>query len=642
MIIAKEHEKNIMFEKNLSLLTPWLKESVLQISDEELHQKVEITYNEEGYPICRYHEKDKTFRINSIRPLDEAKRWYKGIPQKGTGVIFLFGSGFGYPLFEIFERKQPHTLVVVFEEDLYLFKAMLYYFDLEPIIKTNKISFMVGDSKFFANAFEDLFFSIFFVGCTYPTIAFSNAAIHNFKEKYIKLFNYVFSQLSLFVFYVGNDHQDNLIGYCNIVGNIKEIIENPYISCLKDKYQNIPAFIVANGPSLDKNIDYLQEIQGRGLIICVESAIIPLLKNKIKPDILAVIERTKNSYTYHFQNIDYPEDITLLCLALVDKNILPSFPGARIPIFREKEVINKWINGFLGDGSSIDAGANVSHLATELAVHLGANPIIFVGQDYAYGPGKVTHSGDSLYSNEAGKKARENIQAMPTVYLEGNDGTMIPSNQVWTDFKMGLERKIAVHSKKSFINATEGGAKLAGTKCQSLQSVIKDYCLMPLPYRVNDIISKVKSEISIPQRKERLEALIASIEEYSHLFRDLADQAIKGKLECREMLRLSREKDQPDHQNILEKAYQNNLEIINRFLAKGLYRSFTQQAIFANYYFLNRMGMIDNPQKINEVFNIQYDLFCHLNAICQSVSVHFEDSLITLNKLLNDIVEEKV
>ena len=636
MIVAKIDETKELFEKNLKLLTPWLRESVLKISEKELWEKIEITYNSQGYPICRYHQDLKCFHITSEHPVEEVEKWSKTILQQGTGAVFLYGCGFGYSLFEVFAHKKPHTLVILFEQDIYLFKAMLYYFDLEPIIQTQKIVFLIGDSDCFAKAFEQLFYSIIFFSCTFPTIAFSLSAQRNFKAQYTKIHKYVFLQLSLLTFYIGNDHLDNLIGFRNLVANTKEILQNPYISSLKDKYKDIPAFIIANGPSLDINIHQLKKIQGKGLIISVESAIVPLMKKEIKPDILTIIERTKYTYTYHFENKNYPNDIALICLALVDEQVYPSFHGEKIPLFRSAEAINQWFNLYLGDGSNIDAGANVSHLALELATYLGANPIVFVGQDYAYGPSGVTHSKDAVYSEEKGKRARKIIHSFPLVYVEGNNGTMIPSNRLWADFKLGLERKIAEHPNYLFLNATEGGAKIEGTKCRTLNEVIEEYCTNPIPYRVNELISESKKSISPSQRKERLTEFIKSTENYVTLFRSLAQEAITGMLECKEMIRLSLKEDSAKNRTMLEEMYVKNNSIYQLFTSDGLSRCFSQQVIFVFFYLMNRLGTIDTSEEITEAFKTQYNFFCHLNVISQSVSVHLENAAESLKDVLRN------
>lgn len=637
MIVAKKNEEKEMFNKNLQLLTPWLRESVLEIDEEELWEKVQVDYNEKGYPISSYNEKNRSFQINSTNPLQDAEKWCSSIPLKGKGAVFMYGSGFGYYLFEIFKQKQNHTLVVLFEQNIYLFAAMLYYFDLEPIIKTQKIVFLIGDIEHFAQAFDHLFFSIVFANCTSPAIVFTPIAQRNFKTQYMKIHKYVFSQLGLYTFYIGNDHLDNLIGLHNLLANMESIVLNPYISCLKDKFKDVPAFIVANGPSLDKNIHELKEVQDKGLVISTESAIIPLMKNHIKPDILTIIERTKYTYDYHFANIQYPDDIALLCLGLVDKRVFPSFSGPKIPIFRKQEAINEWINKYVGDGSSIAAGANVSHLALELAVYLGANPIVFVGQDYAYGSEGSTHSKDSIYSQDKGKRAREIIKSKPIVYVEDNGGAIIPSNQLWVDFKKGLERKIATHSHKLIIDATEGGAKIKGAKYDELSNTIEKYCIKSIPYSVNEVILENKSKLSIKERKAGLIKFIKNIKDYVNLFRKLSRESYKGQLTCRKMIRLSQQKDNEKYRNILEKTYQKHINTFQLFIKDDLTRCFSQQVIFVYFYLMNVLGFIDTPEKITEIFKIQYDFFRHLNVVNQSVSVYLEDAIEPLEDLLKKL-----
>ena len=355
MKVAERNEET--YANNLNVLSRWLKDSVQEIDEKDLWERVSVEYNDEGYPVCLYHQDGKRVHITSDHPVSETKRWYKANPDiEGSGAVFLFGSGFGYPIFEVFAHKLAHTLVVVFEEDVFLFKAMMYYFDFRPVMESGKLIFLIGDSEYFNIAFEKLFSSVLFMLSTYPAVAFTHAAKRDFKDRYNAILKELFSRLCLLVFYIGNDHQDCMIGLKNIAENAKEIVENPHISNLKDAYKGYPAFMIANGPSLDKNIQQLKAIQERGLIICMESAIIPLLKNNIKPDILVVIERLKNSYIYHFKDIAYPRGIALLGLALIDPRIYSSFPGERIPIFRDGETLNKWFCLHLGDGSAIDAG----------------------------------------------------------------------------------------------------------------------------------------------------------------------------------------------------------------------------------------------------------------------------------------------
>ncbi|WP_283610659.1 motility associated factor glycosyltransferase family protein [Faecalispora anaeroviscerum] len=630
-----------MYEKNLELLTPWLKESVKAIDEEELWEKIEVTYNAEGYPVCRYHQDGLCFHITSKHPVQEAEIWAKTIQQQGSTEVFLYGTGFGYALFQLFEQKMPHTLVIVFEQNIYLFKAMLYYFDLSPIIQTQKISFFVGDSPQFKKAFEKLFYSLIFFSTTYPTVAFTLPAVRNFKKEYLEIHRYIFRELSLLTSYIGNDHQDNMIGLRNLMRNTKEVLKNPYLSCLKDQYRNVPAFIISNGPSLDLSLSQLKKIQGRGLIICVESAIVPLTKNGINPDVLAVVERTKYTYLYHFEHRNYSPDIALLSLALVDPRVYPSFGGEIIPIFRKGEELNRWFNQSLGDMSALNAGSNVSHLALDVATYLGADPIIFVGQDFAYGPEGVTHSKDAVSSQEKGKRARDILHSIPTVYVEGNNGEMIPSNQLWLNFRLGLEHIIAEQPENHFYNATEGGAKIRGTERGKLSDLIEQYCTQPLPVRVNELIAEKKADLSIADRRTRLEKFLEEVQRYAALFRSLASEMNLRRLESETMLRLCAAADHEKHSAILDETYQRNIAAFYQYAKDNLCRSFFQQLICAYFYLMNRLGNIDTQEKRVQIFNIQGQLYHDLSVVSQSLSVSLEEAEEDLNAFLHEFHEKE-
>ncbi|HEX3026580.1 MAG TPA: 6-hydroxymethylpterin diphosphokinase MptE-like protein [Clostridia bacterium] len=636
MKIAEPNETEAMYEQNLSLLTPWLRDTLAKISPKELKEKIEVTYNPEGYPVCRYHRDGLCFHVTSEHPIEEAETWYRSIRHVGSSETLLYGMGFGYALFEVFAHKPPHTLVVVFEQDIFLFKAMLYYFDLSPIIKTQKIVIFIGDSSYFKDSFEKLFSTMRFFSTTYPTTARTLPAMRNFKKGYQEIHRFIYRELTLLASYLGNDHQDNMIGLRNLTANTKTVLENPYLSCLKDKYKNVPAFIISNGPSLDLSMPLLKEIQGRGLMIAVESAIVPLTANGIHPDILAVQERTKYTYLYHFEGRHYSSDISLLALTMVDPRVFPSFPGEKIPIYRLGEELNRWFSRHLGGSNDLDAGANVSHLAAEEALYLGADPIIFVGQDFAYGPGGVTHSRDAVASQEKGKRARDLLHSIPTVYVEGNNGEMIPSNQLWENFRLGLEHIIGLYPDHHFYNATSGGAKIRGTEYAKLDQLIQQYCTRPIPYRVYEIIAESRKMISHSEREKLLEKFIGEMETCAVRFRNLAGEMNQKKLECEKMMFLCSKENHGINYKLLNETYQKNIEAFYRYSDDELCRSFFQQLNCAYFHLLDRLGKINTIAKIAQAFGVQSQFFHDLGAVSQSLSISLEEDARDLNALLEE------
>jgi hypothetical protein len=640
MIIAKPDETKEMYQKNLALLPPWLKDIVSKISEEELREKVEVTYNAEGYPVCRYRRDGICFHITSEHPVQEAAMWGQSIQPEDSAEIFLYGSGFGYTLFELFAKKPAHMLVVVFEQDICLFKAMLYYFDLLPLFETQKIIFFIGDSSIFKKAFSELFCRMLFFITTYPTVLCAFPATRNFKNEYLEIHRYIFKELSLLTSCIGNSHQDDMTGLRNLLANTKEILKSPYLSCMKGKYSGVPAIIVSNGPSLDSAMPLLKQIQGRGLMISAESAIVPLTKNGIKPDILTALERTKSNYLLHFEDRKYSPDIALFALAMVDPRVFPSFAGEKIPIFRQGEELNRWFNRNLGDGSELAAGASVAHLAVAVAMYLGADPIIFVGQDFAYGPGGVTHSKDAAVLQEKGKLVRDVLQSFSTVYVEGNNGEMIPSNQLWANFRMTMESIISDHPEHHFYNATEGGAKIQGTERAELGELIQQYFTEPTPYRVNELITKNREEVSITERGALLEKMYADVQHYAALFRDLAHETNLKKLECERMMLLCAGEDEDKYQDILDETYQKNLASFYGYAEDSLCRFYFQRLVCAYSYLFNRLGAINTQEKRAQVFDLHRQYFRDLRVVCQSLRVTFEEAAQYL-KVVSDELQKK-
>jgi hypothetical protein len=641
MIIAKPDETEDMYQRNFALLPPTLKDAVSKVSEEELREKVEVTYNAEGCPVCRYRRDGICFHITSEHPVQEAEIWGRSIRPEDSAEIFLYGSGFGYALFELFARKPAHTIVIVFEQDICLFKAMLYYFDFSPLLQTQKLIFFIGDVSCFRKAFAELFCRMLFFITTYPAVMITLPAARNFKKEYLEIHQYIFNELALLTSCIGNSHQDDMTGLRNLLANTKEILKNPYLSCIKEKYRGVPAIIVSNGPSLDRSIPLLKQVQGKGLMISAESAIVPLTKNGIKPDILTALERTKTNYLFHFKDRKYPPDIALIALAMVDPHVFPSFAGEKIPVFRQGEELNRWFNRNLGDGSELAAGSSVAHLAVAVAIYLGADPIIFVGQDFAYGPGGVTHSKDAVVLQEEGKRVREIIHSFPTVYVEGNNGEMIPSNQLWTNFRMTMENIISDHPEHHFYNATEGGAKIRGTERAEFSQLMKQYFTKAVPYRVSELIAESRKRVSSAERGVLLERMIADVQHYAALFRNLAHETNLRKLECERMMLLCAGADEEKYQDILDETYQKNLTSFYGYAEDDMCRFHFQRLICAYFYLFNRLGTIDTQEKRAQIFDLHRQFFRDLRVVCQSLAVTLEEAVQSL-KAVSEERQEKV
>ncbi|QYR19847.1 DUF115 domain-containing protein [Paenibacillus sp. sptzw28] len=507
---------------------------------------------------------------------------------------------------------------------------MLHFFDMEPLFRTRKFVFFVGDIPDFKKPFSELLSTPVLLYCTAPSVVYTPAARRMSEEGYLDIQRYIYDFMSIF-FEIGNDHYDTVLGFRNIYENIDEVVENPYLSCLKDKFKNVPAFIIANGPSLDGNINELQKVKGKGLILCSESAILPLMRNRIHPDAICVKERTPASYERHFETMVYPEDISLIAFAVADPRIMPSFAGAKVPVFRNLDSNGSFFNRVVGDGSALDGFPSSAHLAFDAAVYMGANPIVLVGQDLAFGRDGAVHSRQSIYSDEKYKHVDEQLKSKPVVYMEGNDGKSIPSTLIFYRFKLRLEQMIRANPHLTVYNATEGGAKIEGTTCVKLADVVERYCKDSMPHKLHEWINENKKHIDIPEKKNKVKNLMAELERFSLIYSELNKMSLQRKEKCCRLLDLSEKHNFSEIQEDLEGTCQLNYIEMMKFLHPHLHIIFFQQVVMIlGFHRLNELGTIDSPVKKLEAIKIQSEVFDRLSFICEDLVRLFR---LALNKL---------
>ncbi len=617
------------FESNLSQLPDPLRRRILAIDKQQLWSRIRISYTPEGHPVCSYHDGRSVFQITGGEPLQQADEWCEQIRVGDISALYLYGCGFGYPLFGLAEQirqQQAITTVLVFEQDLFLFAAMLHYFDIRLLLR--KFRFFAGTIEEITNEFTQLLSTDeTFLDILSPTAVFSHGAKRLCRESYLTLHRTIVRKLQNSIFSIGNSFSDTLSGFHNMISNVGAVLENPYLSCIKNQFDGIPAYIVGNGPSLDKNILELKKAKGKGLVFCCESAIKPLLKNGIMPDVICVIERTPESFHYHFENIRYAEETALLALNVADPKIFTAFAGAKIPVFRGSELISEWMNHFIGDGSSLSDLSNVSHLAFAAAALAGANPIVLVGLDFAFGRDQNTHSRDSIYSEADLQETVQKIKSRPVVYTESyrDDGSRIPSTAFWLEFKYGLERLIRKNPGIKVINATEGGAKIIGTTCAPLADVIASNQHPKLHKGIHSVILDSNNEINKAEREAKKAGFIKELETYAGNYQALCQIADQGIARCKEVMELAEADDLTPVQEEISQGYESIFELYDQFLYSRKYQmTFFQQIVIARHFRINQSATVNSPEKIREVLRINLDFFEQLAIICRSLERSFQ------------------
>lgn len=249
------------------------------------------------------------------------------------------------------------------------------------------------------------------------------------------------------------------------VKNMKNIVKSTIINELKNKFQGIPAVVVSAGPSLEKNINLLKDVEGRFIIISGGRTVKPLEMVGITPDFVAIVDAGEGSYKVIENALGCTAP--LLFCEVTNHDVVEKYKGEKI-FFQEGCDLTKVTPEILGEKvDAIFQGGSVAHTCTSFAKYCGCNPIIFVGQDFAYTNNKFHADIASIQNN--------NEYVGNDIFVDDIYGNPVRTSTLFNSYRRQMEKFIKTSQDVTFINSTEGGANIEGTLVMDLKETIKKY-----------------------------------------------------------------------------------------------------------------------------------------------------------------------
>ena len=254
--------------------------------------------------------------------------------------------------------------------------------------------------------------------------------------------------------------------YCNVKYLMTGYKAFQLLSVMPD---GIPAFVVSAGPSLNKNIKELKCAKNKSFIIAVDTALKPLLSEGIVPDMFATLDGKKS---LDLVKTERAREIPLLTMVTAAHKIMDYHIGKKFYYQEGYQYVNQLFQMNKKTLEGFPTGGSVATLAFSLVCHLGFRKIVLVGQDLAYTDNK-SHA-DGAFQKRMQEENTENFLKVPGNYVEE-----VPTLRNLDSYRKWFEDYIewweAGHEVE-FINATEGGAKIKGTKLMLLADVIAKEC----------------------------------------------------------------------------------------------------------------------------------------------------------------------
>lgn len=458
-------------EKNIELIKkfrPGIYEHLNKIITEKKYSfdDFELLDTKRGLKTIEINKFGKRIRLNSLYdPEKEAERWAKQYDFNNIGVsVVMFGIANGVFANIMLKNLDDDSFVFLVEPDVSLFIYCLQNFDMSHIINDERVRLYIdgiNTNELYFDLIQFIHWSMIptQIACFYPGI--DNIYYEKAKE---------FAML-MQKFYTAENSANYTASYLseictrNVINNLHFIKESNYMPELAGIIpENVPAIIVAAGPSLDKNIDELKRAWGKAFIIATDTAVKFLIAHDVHYDAIITIDARKNlNHLSDEKCFNYP----MFTIMDARNEILEMNKGKKV-----------WVSGagfmsvlYSKYGLEFDeyiSGGSVATAAFNAVKSMGAKRIVLIGQDLAF-------SGDSTHAGGVANHTDDDLNGI--VYVEDINGNQIKSRGDWVVYIDWFNAAIEELSDSvDVIDATEGGAKLKGSRIMKLSEVIDRYC----------------------------------------------------------------------------------------------------------------------------------------------------------------------
>lgn len=439
-------------------------------------------------------------------PLAEAKKLIEGVDHSKAPCVIVLGLGLGYHVQELARDMQGRGVLIVYEPDLAVLRAVLEQVDHTGWLGRPNV--ILGDAQMdragLAKRVEKLA-AMLTQGTQLvvhpPSRQRHAAAFAEFGKAVTETL--AFCRTSVATALVNSARTCR-----NLACNLAPYAAGATTDELHQAAKGYPAICVSAGPSLAKNVELLQDpaVRQNVVVIAVQTALKPLLDRGIRPDFVTALDYSQICRQFYEDLPELP-DVTLVVEPKAHPTIIEHFPG---PIRVTYSNFNDELLAHMARPIiPMRSGATVAHLSFYLAQHLGCDPIIFIGQDLGfsnglyYAPGTAVHR---VWASELNAfNTVEMMEWQRVVRHKGHlrrmddvDGQPIFSDEQMITYLKQFERDF-MGAPQKIIDATEGGLPKQHTTRMTLAEAVEQHATRPVP------------AIAVPPReldRDRLEALL--------------------------------------------------------------------------------------------------------------------------------------
>lgn len=443
------------------------------------------------------------------------------IGEEQEALLFLVGLGLGYEA-QLFLEKFPLLRLIVLEPNVLLIQAALQGRDLSFLLGNRNLSLHVGNAidiqKMLAQEDDAL--------RALPLhLVIHKGLLEFFPDVYGPLQKRLATELLHFQGRLTTIENQGPLLFANTIKNVGMLHATANMAGLRNIAQGLPAVCVASGPSLTKNLLQIKGRERAVFIIAVDSAVKVLLDHGIQPHLIVTIDPIPASLIKLRSFIEAGHSLPVVWTPEAYPATIANLKGdQKFVMPGVNDLFRLYFSPLTGQGSNFPHMLSVIHAATHVATVAGCSRVIYIGLDLAVYGDKDHADGCPVKWR---KLATEDRFAIPAW-----DGGEVETITVLRNQLLSLESIIRQNQNVEFIDATEGGALISGTKIMPLQEALAAYADQNL-----DIHSKLAAAYEHGARPE-LRAVLEALLRLQGDIRTSQRLALNGNKQGQEAIRL--------------------------------------------------------------------------------------------------------
>ncbi|MDP4943904.1 MAG: DUF115 domain-containing protein [Alishewanella sp.] len=430
--------------------------------------------------------------------------------------LIVLGVGLGLHIDILLSKREVKNLFV-FEPNLDFFYASLFVTDWATLFtkiaeSKQRIYFNIGGSG--EEYFQDIMGQYYQTGAygiaksqIFP--AFLTPGMRNALEK-------LYSQLKIIVA-MGETFDHVRFSLAHTFHSMKSghyFLKQQRQKLGMENLQDIPIFIVGNGPSLDESYTYIREHREKIIVVSCGTALRSLYRLGITPDFHAEIEQNRATFNWISQ-VDDPQWLKKIALLSVN-GIHPETAGlfkAVYLAYKDGESSTNFFRSYLEQqGIHISALSHayptVSNFSVDFFTSLGFKHLYLFGIDLGYLSVEQHHSKHSAYYHNDGAGVMDADKIFNAgIQIKGNFRDCVQTKAEFDFSRSILEMTIANLNKNTAIYNCSDGAYIQGA----------------MPLRPQNILVSIEQSASLKNFEELFTSCFYSAELQSHtaVFADL-------------------------------------------------------------------------------------------------------------------------